>query len=178
MICVIIHGAFQKFVFAPAAVLPVPMLQLFRRLRRRKMKLLWLKKENRTIKGDVVKELLAMGMPTGLQFSITAIGSMVMQSANNGLGSTYVSAFTAAMKIKQFTMCPFDAIATSASVFCSQNLGAGQSDRIKKGLRCGITVGVGYGIAAGILLIFAGRTLSMLFVGKSAVAVLVLPTHS
>ncbi len=63
-------------------------------------------------------------------------------------------------------MCPFDAIATSASVFCSQNLGAGQSDRIKKGLRCGITVGVGYGIAAGILLIFAGRTLSMLFVGK------------
>ncbi len=99
----------------------------------RKMKLLWLKKENRTIKGDAVKELLAMGMPTGLQFSITAIGSMVMQSANNGLGSTYVSAFTAAMKIKQFTMCPFDAIATSASVFCSQNLGAGQSDRIKKG---------------------------------------------
>ncbi|MCB8724220.1 polysaccharide biosynthesis C-terminal domain-containing protein [Blautia sp. DFI.1.216] len=138
----------------------------------RKMKLLWLKKENRTIKGDAVKELLAMGMPTGLQFSITAIGSMVMQSANNGLGSTYVSAFTAAMKIKQFTMCPFDAIATSASVFCSQNLGAGQSDRIKKGLRCGITVGVGYGIAAGILLIFAGHTLSMLFVGKSAVAVL------
>ena len=124
------------------------------------------------IKGDAVKELLAMGMPTGLQFSITAIGSMVMQSANNGLGSTYVSAFTAAMKIKQFTMCPFDAIATSASVFCSQNLGAGQSDRIKKGLRCGITVGVGYGIAAGILLIFAGHTLSMLFVGKSAVAVL------
>ena len=120
----------------------------------RKMKLLWLKKENRTIKGDAVKELLAMGMPTGLQFSITAIGSMVMQSANNGLGSTYVSAFTAAMKIKQFTMCPFDAIATSASVFCSQNLGAGQSDRIKKGLRCGITVGVGYGIVAGILLIF------------------------
>ena len=58
----------------------------------RKMKLLWLKKENRTIKGDAVKELLAMGMPTGLQFSITAIGSMVMQSANNGLGSTYVSA--------------------------------------------------------------------------------------
>lgn len=138
----------------------------------RKMKLLWLKKENRTIKGDAVKELLAMGMPTGLQFSITAIGSMVMQSANNGLGSTYVSAFTAAMKIKQFTMCPFDAIATSASVFCSQNLGAGQSDRIKKGLRCGITVGVGYGIVAGILLIFAGHTLSMLFVGKSAVAVL------
>lgn len=138
----------------------------------RKMKLLWLKKENRVIKGAAVKELLGMGMPTGLQFSITAIGSMVMQSANNGLGSTYVSAFTAAMKIKQFTMCPFDAIATSASVFCSQNLGAGQADRIKKGLRNGIAIGVIYGVAAGLLMILAGRTLSMLFVGKSATAVL------
>ena len=97
-------------------------------------KFLWLKKENRAIKGEAVKELLAMGMSTGLQFSITAIGSMVMQSANNGLGSTYIPAFTAEMKIKQFTMCLFDAIATSASVFCSQNLGAGQADRIKNGL--------------------------------------------
>ena len=113
-----------------------------------------------------------MGMPTGLQFSITAIGSMVMQSANNGLGSTYVSAFTAAMKIKQFTMCPFDAIATSASVFCSQNLGAGQADRIKKGLRNGIAIGVIYGVAAGLLMILAGRPLSMIFVGKSVTAVL------
>ena len=138
----------------------------------RKMKLLWLRKENRVIKSDAVKELLGMGMPTGLQFSITAIGSMVMQSANNGLGSTYVSAFTAAMKIKQFTMCPFDAIATSASVFCSQNLGAGQADRIKKGLRNGIAIGVIYGVAAGLLMILAGRPLSMIFVGKSVTAVL------
>ena len=82
------------------------------------------------------------GNATGLQFSITAIGSMVMQSANNGLGSTYVSAFTAAMKIKQFTMCPFDAIATSASVFCSQkSLEQDSLTGLRKGLRCGITVG-------------------------------------
>ncbi len=74
-----------------------------------------------------------MGLPTGFQFSITAIGSMVMQSANNGLGSICVSGFTAGMRIKQFTMCPFDAFGTAASVFCSQNLGAGKADRIKKG---------------------------------------------
>lgn len=100
----------------------------------RKVKLLLPTKENRTLRKDAVQELLAMGIPTGLQFSITAIGSMVMQSANNGLGSVYVSAFTAAMKIKQFMMCPFDAISTAASVFCSQNLGAGQSKRIRQGL--------------------------------------------
>ena len=132
----------------------------------RKMDLLWLKKSNRVVKGSAVKELLLMGIPTGLQFSITAIGSMVMQSANNGLGSVCVSGFTAGMRIKQFTMCPFDAFATAASVFCSQNLGAGKADRIKQGLRQGIAVAVGYGAFAGLILIFAGRTLSMIFVSR------------
>lgn len=106
----------------------------------RKMNVLHLTKENRMVNITAVKELLAMGLPTGLQFSITAIGSMVMQSANNGLGSVCVSGFTAGMRIKQFAMCPFDAIATSASVFCSQNMGARQPERIKKGLRQGVAI--------------------------------------
>lgn len=138
----------------------------------RKMEVLWLSKENRVIRGDAIAELLQMGLPTGLQFSITAIGSMVMQSANNGLGGDYVSGFTAAAKLKQFTMCPFDAIATSVSVFCSQNYGAGQTDRIRKGLRQGVAVGVAYGLSAGLILIFAGRLLSMIFVSKDAAGVL------
>ena len=138
----------------------------------RRMEVLWLSKENRVVRGDSITELLQMGLPTGLQFSITAIGSMVMQSAHNGLGGDYVSAFTAGAKLKQFTMCPFDAIATSVSVFCSQNYGAGKIDRIHKGLRQGIAVGVGYGLFAGLILIFAGRPLSMIFVSKDASGVL------
>ena len=137
-----------------------------------RMEVLWLSKENRVVRGDCITELLQMGLPTGLQFSITAIGSMVMQSANNGLGGDYVSAFTAGAKLKQFTMCPFDAIATSVSVFCSQNYGARKIDRIHKGLRQGIAVGVGYGLFAGLILIFAGRPLSMIFVSKDASGVL------
>ena len=138
----------------------------------KKMPLLHLEQENRKCCGDVEKELLLMGLPTGLQFSITAIGSMVMQSANNGLGSTCVSGFTAGMRIKQFTMCPFDAFGTATSVFCSQNLGAGKADRIKKGLAEGMLVAVAYGLLAGLVLIFFGRSLSMIFVKKDAVAVL------
>ena len=134
----------------------------------RKVKLLLPTKENRILRKDAAQELLAMGIPTGLQFSITAIGSMVMQSANNGLGSVYVSAFTAAMKIKQFMMCPFDAISTAASVFCSQNLGAGQAKRIHQGLRKGVLVGVGYGAFAGVIMILFGLPLTKLFIVSSA----------
>jgi Na+-driven multidrug efflux pump len=117
--------------------------------------------------------MVVMGIPMGLQYSITAIGSMVLQSANNGLdNSVYVSGFTAGLRIKQFFMCPFDAIATAVSVFCGQNLGAGKLDRIKKGIRQGVAIGVFYGIAAGLILIFLGRILSLLFLNKDAVDVL------
>lgn len=138
----------------------------------KKIQVMHLEAQDREIEGSAVKELLIMGIPTGLQFSITAIGSMVMQSANNKLGSVYVSGFTTGMRIKQFTMCPFDAFATAASVFCSQNLGAGQAKRIKQGFWQAIAVAVGYGLIAGLIMIFFGRPLSMIFVKKSAVDVL------
>ena len=139
---------------------------------RKHFEVLRMEKDDWRLRKTEVLRLLGMGVPVGLQFSITAIGSMVMQSANNGLGSVCVSGFTAGMRIKQFTMCPFDAFATAASVFCSQNLGAGKADRIKQGLRQGIAVAVGYGAFAGLILIFAGRTLSMIFVSKDSVEVL------
>lgn len=138
----------------------------------RKVPLLHVQREECRMDGHVTKIMFAMGVPMGLQYSITAIGSMVMQSANNSLGSVYVSAFTAAMRIKQFAMCPFDAIATGVSTFCGQNLGAKKPDRIKKGIRQGVTVGVLYGLCAGLVLIFFGRSLSLLFVSASAVDVL------
>jgi len=134
--------------------------------------LLRLSRKDCVLQWKFVRELLVMGIPMGLQYSITAIGSMVMQSANNGLGSVYVSGFTASMRIKQFLMCPFDAVATAVSVFCGQNLGARKPERIKKGIREGVLLGVGYGIIAGLVLIFGGRVLSMLFVSRDSVEVL------
>ena len=138
----------------------------------KKVSVLKLTKEDRVMSKPAVLNLIIMGFPMGLQYSITAIGSMVMQSANNKLGSIYVSGFTAAARIKQFTMCPYDAFATGASVFASQNLGAGNLKRIKKGIRIGVGVGMTYGVIAGIVLIFFGRELSLIFVNKSDVAVL------
>lgn len=139
---------------------------------RKKMPVLHLGREDCRWSGDTVKLMLSMGLPMGLQYSITAIGSMVMQSANNGLGSVYVSGFTAGARIKQFAMCPFDALATGTSVFCSQNLGAGKMERIKTGIKQGTAVGILYGLFAGLVIIFFGRTLSLLFVSGENGAIL------
>lgn len=138
----------------------------------RKFEILHLKKKNCVWDPTRASMLLFVGVPTGLQFSITAIGSMVMQSANNSLGTVYVSGFTAGMKIKQFAMCPFDAMATAVSTFAGQNYGARKADRIRAGVRDGIACVVLYGIAIGLVLIFFGRTMSMLFVSSGDTAVL------
>ena len=113
-------------------------------------------------------ELLRMGIPMGLQWSIVAIGSMIMQGANNSLGTKYVSAFTAGAKIKQFVLCPFDALATAVSTFVSQNYGAKKTKRIHKGIGEGAMAGVVYGIAAGLVMIFLGRKLCLLFLNAGS----------
>lgn len=116
--------------------------------------------------------LLAMGIPMGLQFSITAIGSMVMQSANNALGSMYATAFTAAARIKMFAMCPFDAIASAVATFCSQNYGAGNADRVVTGYRVGSIAAVIYGVLSGIVLVVFGRTACLIFLSAGETEIL------
>lgn len=113
-----------------------------------------------------------MGLPMGLQFSITAIGSMAMQSANNSLGTVYVSGFAAASKIKQLTMCPFDAFGGAVSTFLSQNYGAKKEERIHEGFVDGMKIAMIYAIIALLILNFLGRTLSMLFLSANEVKAL------
>ncbi|MDE6501396.1 MAG: MATE family efflux transporter [Ruminococcus sp.] len=138
----------------------------------KKYPLLRLSKDICRFNGYIFKEVFVMGVPMGLQFSITAIGSMVMQSANNSLEDVYISAFAVTSKLKQLAMCPFEAIATGISVFSGQNLGAGNTDRVKKGIIQGTVINAVYGIVIGIVLIFGGRNLSMIFLDSSETAVL------
>ena len=118
--------------------------------------------------GRRARKLMYLGLPMGLQFSITAIGSMVMQAANNSLGAVYIAAFSAALRIKQFAMCPFDAIATAVSTFAGQNYGAGNMKRVKEGIIKGTAISVGYGIFIGIILILFGRELSGIFIKETS----------
>ena len=69
-------------------------------------------------------------------------------------------------------MCPFDAFATAASTFGSQNLGAKQFKRIRQGLFCSVFIAVIYGVAIGIVLVLAGSRIALLFVDASETVVL------
>ena len=137
----------------------------------KKVKVLHVEKENRKMEKQKVNHLLNMGIPMGFQMSITAIGSMVMQTANNSLGTTYISAFAAGIKVKQFGLCAFDALATAVSTFISQNVGAKRIDRVKEGLKIGNRVATIYGITIGLLFIVFRKPLSLIFLDVNDVAV-------
>ena len=139
---------------------------------RKKVEILCLRKEEKVFDPDLCRILLNMGIPMGLQFSITAIGSMIMQAANNGFGTIYVAGLAAAVKIKIFTMSPFDALAAAVATFIAQNDGAHQIQRLDKGMKIGWCLAIAYGIIIGFVLFFAGRYLTMIFINGTESEVL------
>lgn len=88
-----------------------------------------------TYHDSMTGHLLNSGIPMGLQFSITGIGIIMLQSANNALGTTCVAAFTASMRIKYLFTCVFENIGVAMATYCGQNLGARRMDRVTKGVK-------------------------------------------
>ncbi|MCR5149433.1 MAG: MATE family efflux transporter [Eubacterium sp.] len=134
---------------------------------RKKYDILHMSKEELFISPTHIKRLLLQGIPMGIQYSITAIGSVILQTAVNELGSLYVASVTAAGKISMFFACPFDALGSTAATYSGQNIGAGKPDRISKGLRTLVMYGAIYSAAAFFVLFFAGGELSLLFMDEA-----------
>lgn len=128
--------------------------------------------EERKLNFRAMSTLLMNGVPMGLQYSITAIGTIMLQSSVNVLDAVYISAYAAAMKVKQLAMAPFDGIANACSTFCSQNLGAGKLDRIWKGVKNGVGIGLVYAVAIAFVLFFVGSEIAWMFVDRSETEVL------
>lgn len=105
-----------------------------------------------------VMNLLSMGIPMGMQYSITAIGSIMLQTAVNGLGSVTMAAITAGSKVSMLCMTPFDAIGATAATFAGQNIGAGKPERVREGVKDASILGVAYAVLAlAVLSVFGGQ---------------------
>ena len=115
----------------------------------------------------LARHLMNIGVPMGLQFSITAIGSIMLQSANNALGTACVAAFTSGVRIKMFFICPFESLGIAMATYCGQNYGAGKPGRIWKGIKCSSGMMMVYAMATFILLRFGATWLALLFVDSS-----------
>ncbi len=121
---------------------------------------------------DEILRLFAAGAPMGLQYSITAIGSLILQTAVNGLGSEYVAAMTSGGKISMFMACPSDALGTFLATFTGQNMGAGKIKRIDEGLKKSLMIGAVYMIIVAVVAEFFGDKLALIFVDKEESAII------
>ena len=120
----------------------------------------------------IMRLMLRIGVPMGAQFAITAVGSIIMQSAVNGLGATAVAAVSAAAKVHNIVAAPLESCGIAMATYCGQNLGAGRIDRIRRGVLDTTVVSMLYCVAAFLFNYTAGQKVALLFVDASEIRVL------
>ena len=129
--------------------------------------ILHLKRDDWRLDPAYVRNLLVMGLPMGFQYSITAIGSVILQAAVNSLGSIAVASMTAAGKISMFVVCPFDALGSTMATYGGQNVGAGKLERLGKGLRSAVILGAIYSAIIFVVVYFFGENMIQIFLSPT-----------
>lgn len=139
---------------------------------KKKFPILRIQKQEWKLRRNCIGRLCSMGIPMGLQYSITAIGSVILQTAVNGLGSTAVASMTAGGKIAMFFYCPYDAFGATMATYAGQNVGACRLDRVTKGMVQCSFLAAAYCVLAGAFLIGFGDKLALLFVDSTEVEII------
>ena len=130
----------------------------------KKFQVLRLKKEDFKVELSYYIKHLKVGVPMGLQFSVTAVGIIIVQSAINVFGSTVIASYTASSKVLQLVMQPATSFGVTIANYSGQNLGAGRFDRIKSGMKIMNKVSIITSLLAGLVLIFLGKYFVRLFI--------------
>lgn len=139
---------------------------------RKRFTILRIQKEEWAFRKKYAIHLCQMGIPMGLQYSITAIGSVILQTGVNTLGSDAVAAVAAAGKLGLFLGCPLDALGSSMSTYAGQNVGAKKIDRIGKGLAASVRFGMIYSVAIFLVMLVGARYGILLFIKPTETAVI------
>lgn len=117
---------------------------------------------------DMLKKILIFAIPSVLQQSFVSVGNIFIQSLVNGFGSSVIAGYSAAIKINTFAVTCFSTLGNAVSSFTAQNIGAGNNERVKKGLRSGLIMGLIIGIPFFLFCFFKGDWLILLFMSEES----------
>lgn len=117
---------------------------------------------------QVFKEILRLGLPASIQQSMFGIGAIAMTRLVNTFGSAFAAGYSAANKLDTFAFLPIQSIAIAVTTYTGQNIGAGLTDRAKKGADAALIMALGFALL-GLLIIPAGPWLMRLFTDEPAV---------
>ncbi len=119
-----------------------------------------------------IGNLLAIGIPMSINYSVTAIGVMVLQSAVNVFGSSVVAAFTAASKVESLSTQTMPSLGTAMSTYCGQNLGAKKYDRIFDGMKKAFLIVLAISVIGFFIAVVFGKYIVSWFLSDPSAEVL------
>ena len=134
---------------------------------KKKYPILHLEKKNFEFRKGSMSKLLILGIPMGLQFSITAIGTIIVQSAVNIYGATYMAGFSAAGKIQNVIGMVAVSMGATIATYVGQNRGAGRMDRVKQGVNYSCIMLWIWSVLEMVIVYFGGKYFTYLFIDPS-----------
>ena len=111
----------------------------------------------------LMRSVAAVGLPMAFQFSITAVGTIILQTAVNSIGSVAVAGISAGQKVQNLFAAPMETLGVTMATYGGQNLGARKIDRIHSGARTAVAVSLIYTAVITVLVFFAGETMTHIF---------------
>ncbi|MBQ3049006.1 MAG: MATE family efflux transporter [Oscillospiraceae bacterium] len=133
----------------------------------KRFSILHLNKSDLKLRSECVGQLLSMGIPMGLQFSVTAIGSIILQSAVNNLGPVAMAAVAAGDKVCSLMMCPMESLGIASATFAGQNVGAGKLERVHSCTKATSLLGLGYSAFIFVVALLFGDNFVAMFMEKT-----------
>ncbi|MBQ6904409.1 MAG: MATE family efflux transporter, partial [Lachnospiraceae bacterium] len=109
------------------------------------------------------KELVRLGLPSGLTQAIISLSMVVVQSLTNSFGETFIAANIIVMRVDGFVMLPAFSFGTAMTTFAGQNIGAGRMDRVVTGTRNATLAAMGISTALSLLILVFGKGLMGIF---------------
>lgn len=137
----------------------------------RRMELIEIRREDMSLSFRHIRKLCIIGLPMGVEYSVSAVGAILLQDAINILGSGAVAAQTAGEKIRQMFTLPMESIGMAMATYAGQNFGAGRMDRIKRGIRDGIVIQALYCAVVWVILLLMKGILVQLVLGSGSIQV-------
>ena len=128
-----------------------------------------LKARELRIDGPILKEIVRIGLPTGVQMSVISIANVLVQKNSNSFGDDAMAACGSYAKVEGFVFLPITCFSLALTTFIGQNMGAGKLDRVKAGCRFGLLASVLAAECIGVVVFFFGPQLISLFNSDPAV---------
>ncbi|MGN1267116.1 MAG: MATE family efflux transporter [Dorea sp.] len=118
---------------------------------------------------NLLGRIIKIGLPTGIQNIVTALSNVIIQTSINSFGTIVMAGYASYVKIDGFNILPVMSFSMAATTFTGQNIGAGRYDRVKKGMKVSLAMGMGYTICTGIILLSFGSQVMGIFTTEQAV---------